>query len=638
MHESFIRKTPAMNKTEKPVKTRSPWAWIPTLYFAEGIPYVVAMTVAVIMYKRLGISNTDIALYTSWLYLPWVIKPFWSPFVDLIKTKRWWITTMQLLIGAGLAGVAFLIPAPFFFQATLAVLWLIAFSSATHDIAADGFYMLALDSGQQSFFVGIRSTFYRLAMIAGQGVLIIRAGSLEVATGTEPLKIQVQSSNTAQSTTIIPDSLPTNEKRTSEVFTAFPASLTLSTTNISPEELAKIKDFAKVENEKNGFNTSETPKKVTEVQEKSSWWTAHISEPLGNYIKTRFGEKRDTDIPLIVGQKTGNAGLIAVRLNRKPEPGKEMVLNTRFSSGDKSISLVSGERLVFNENNWDKPAWLVVQLDKKLTTEVNGTFTAASGNLPLAWSITFYILAGFFLLIFIYHRFALPHPASDAPKNHRASEIMREFGLTFKSFFSKEGIGLAITFMLLYRLGEAMLVKMASPFLLDTREVGGLGLTTGQVGLVYGTVGVISLTLGGIVGGIAASRKGLKYWIWPMALCITLPHLAYLYLSWFMPQNMFLVNMAVAIEQFGYGFGFTAYMLYLIYFSNGEHKTAHYAICTGFMALGMMLPGMIAGWIQELIGYNHFFIFVMICAIPTLAVIPFLKIDRSFGKKEIAAK
>ncbi|HRG04164.1 MAG: MFS transporter [Paludibacteraceae bacterium] len=627
-----------MNKTEKPVKTRSPWAWIPTLYFAEGIPYVVAMTVAVIMYKRLGISNTDIALYTSWLYLPWVIKPFWSPFVDLIKTKRWWITTMQLLIGAGLAGVAFLIPAPFFFQATLAVLWLIAFSSATHDIAADGFYMLALDSGQQSFFVGIRSTFYRLAMIAGQGVLIILAGSLEVATGTEPLKIQVQSSNTAQSTTIIPDSLPTDEKRTSEVFTAFPASLTLSTTNISPEELAKIKDFAKVENEKNGFNTSETPKKVTEVQEKSSWWTAHISEPLGNYIKTRFGEKRDTDIPLIVGQKTGNAGLIAVRLNRKPEPGKEMVLNTRFSSGDKSISLVSGERLVFNENNWDKPAWLVVQLDKKLTTEVNGTFTAASGNLPLAWSITFYILAGFFLLIFIYHRFALPHPASDAPKNHRASEIMREFGLTFKSFFSKEGIGLAITFMLLYRLGEAMLVKMASPFLLDTREVGGLGLTTGQVGLVYGTVGVISLTLGGIVGGIAASRKGLKYWIWPMALCITLPHLAYLYLSWFMPQNMFLVNMAVAIEQFGYGFGFTAYMLYLIYFSNGEHKTAHYAICTGFMALGMMLPGMIAGWIQELIGYNHFFIFVMICAIPTLAVIPFLKIDRSFGKKEIAAK
>jgi len=418
---------------------RTPWSWIPTLYFAEGIPYVVAMTVAVIMYKRLGISNTDIALYTSWLYLPWVIKPFWSPFVDIIKTKRWWIVTMQLLIGAGLAGVAFLIPMPFFFQATLVVLWLIAFSSATHDIAADGFYMLALDSSQQSFFVGIRSTFYRLAMISGQGLLIIAAGALEHYTG----------------------------------------------------------------------------------------------------------------------------------------------------------------------------------------------------NLRMAWSITFFILAGLFVLFFIYHRFILPHPDSDiTKKGGNPKEIFREFGLTFASFFNKKGIGLAIAFMLLYRLGEAMLVKMASPFLLDARNIGGLGLSTEQVGLVYGTVGIIALTLGGIVGGIAASRKGLKYWIWPMALSITLPHLAYVYLSWFLPSNFILINIAVAIEQFGYGFGFTAYMLYMIYFADGEHKTAHYAICTGFMALGMMLPGMIAGWLQDMFGYQHFFIWIMICAVPTLAVIPFLKIDKEFGKKK----
>lgn len=628
-----------MDKPEKTIKSRSPWAWIPTLYFAEGIPYVVAMTVAVIMYKRLGISNTDIALYTSWLYLPWVIKPFWSPFVDLIKTKRWWITTMQLLIGAGLAGVAFLIPAPFFFQATLAVLWLIAFSSATHDIAADGFYMLGLDSNQQSFFVGIRSTFYRLAMITGQGVLIILAGSLEVATGTEPLKINVQSSNEQQTELVSPGSFVRDSSAVAEAsFIAYPSTLTLSTQNINSAELAKIKDFAKAENEKNGFTTAETHLNSKEEVNKDTWWSKHISNPLGNFIKIKFAEKRDNDNALIYGDKVGNAGVIAVTLNKKPDPGKEMVLNTRFSSGDKSISLVGGERLVFNESNWNKPAYLVVQLDKKLTREVSGTFTAASGNLPLAWSITFYILAGFFLLIFIYHRFALPRPASDAPRNHSAKEILREFGYTFESFFAKKGILLAIAFMLLYRLGEAMLVKMASPFMLDTRDLGGLGLTTGQVGLVYGTVGVISLTLGGIVGGIAASRKGLKYWIWPMALSITLPHLAYLYLSWFMPENMLLINLAVAIEQFGYGFGFTAYMLYLIYFSQGEHKTAHYAICTGFMALGMMLPGMIAGWIQELIGYNHFFIFVMICAIPTLAVIPFLKIDENFGKKEKVVK
>lgn len=424
---------------QQPSNQQSPWTWIPTLYFAQGIPYVVAMTVAVIMYKRLNISNTDIALYTSWLYLPWVIKPFWSPFVDIIKTKRWWIVSMQLLIGAGLAGVGFLIPMPFFFQATLAVLWLIAFSSATHDIAADGFYMLALDSSEQSFFVGIRSTFYRIAMISGQGLLIILAGAMEHFTG----------------------------------------------------------------------------------------------------------------------------------------------------------------------------------------------------NIRLSWSITFFILAGMFGLFFVYHRFVLPQPKTDITKTENsAKEIFKEFGLTFASFFEKKGILLAITFMLVYRLGEAMLVKMASPFLLDARSVGGLGLDTEQVGLVYGTVGIIALTLGGIVGGIAASLKGLKYWIWPMALSITLPHLAYVYLSWALPTNFILINIAVAFEQFGYGFGFTAYMLYMIYFADGEHKTAHYAICTGFMALGMMLPGMIAGWLQTQIGYHYFFIWIMILAIPTLAVIPFIKIDKEFGKKK----
>jgi PAT family beta-lactamase induction signal transducer AmpG len=619
-----------MGKAIQTNKTRSPWSWIPTLYFAQGIPYVVAMTVAVIMYKRLGISNTDIALYTSWLYLPWVIKPFWSPFVDLIKTKRWWIITMQLLIGAGLAGVAFLIPAPFFFQATLAVLWLMAFSSATHDIAADGFYMLALDSGQQSFFVGIRSTFYRLAMITGQGILIILAGSLEIATGTEPLKISVNSSNEINNEIVIP-TLEQREITSGEpTFIAFPSDLTVSTNSISAEKFSEMKEFVAFENEKNGFVLSENSVAKNENNSSNSWWSKNVSMPLGNWIETHFAEKKKV---ISVDKLIGNVGVIAVTLSQQPKEGEEMVLNTRFSGGDKSISLLSGERLVFNQSNWDKPAYLLVQLDSKLNDKTTSTFTATSGNLPLAWSITFYILCGFFVLIFVYHRFVLPTPAADAPQNHSPKEILREFGLTFKSYFQKNGIWIALAFMLLYRLGEAMLVKLASPFLLDTREVGGLGLTTGQVGLVYGTVGIIALTLGGIVGGIAASRKGLKYWIWPMALSITLPHLAFVYLSYVMPENLLLINLAVAVEQFGYGFGFTAYMLYLIYFSEGEHKTAHYAISTGFMALGMMLPGMIAGWIQELIGYNHFFVFVMICAIPTLLVIPFLKINKEFGKK-----
>ena len=611
-------------------KNNSPWTWIPTLYFAEGIPYVVAMTVAVIMYKRLGISNTDIALYTSWLYLPWVIKPFWSPFVDIIKTKRWWIVTMQLLIGSGLAGVAFLIPMPFFFQGTLAVLWLMAFSSATHDIAADGFYMLALDSSQQSFFVGIRSTFYRLAMISGQGLLIILAGSLESSTGLEPLRFEVHTTNSKVTQLIIDSTTTAKSSSDKMTFVAFPQKLELNTQNISADSLKIITNFANTQNEKNGFTRNEIQSKPIESANES-WWDKYISNPLGHYLKTHFGGKKASISTK--NSTVGNAGIIQIKITEKPSPNENIVLRLEPEKNGKN-ALISSEQIIFNDQNWTKTYYAVVQLDSKVKKGETYKFKGISGNFKLAWSITFFILAGLFLLFFIYHRFILPYPNSDeSKKGGNAKEIFREFGLTFASFFQKKGIGLAIAFMLLYRLGEAMLVKMASPFLLDGREVGGLGLSTEQVGLVYGTVGIIALTLGGIVGGIAASRKGLKYWIWPMALSITLPHLAYLYLSWVLPTSFVLINIAVAIEQFGYGFGFTAYMLYMIYFADGEHKTAHYAICTGFMALGMMLPGMMAGWLQELFGYRHFFVWIMICAIPTLAVIPFLKIDKSYGKK-----
>lgn len=426
-----------MNQT----KRTSPWSWIPTLYFAEALPYVAVMTISVIMYKRLGISNTDIALYTSWLYLPWVIKPFWSPFVDLLKTKRWWVVTMQFLIGAGLAGIVFTIPMDHFFQVTLAVFWLVAFSSATHDIAADGFYMLALDSHDQAFYVGIRSTFYRIATIAGQGLLVMLAGALENSTG----------------------------------------------------------------------------------------------------------------------------------------------------------------------------------------------------KIPFAWSITFLILAGLFIGLCLYHKYILPVPKSDkAAATVTASTIFKEFFATFVSFFRKKQALVAILFMLFYRFPEAQLVKLVTPFLIDPREVGGLGLTTSEIGLVYGTIGIIGLTLGGIIGGIVAAHGGLKKWLWPMALAITLPDLVFIYLSSALPESLLIINVCVFIEQFGYGFGFTAYMLYLIYFSDGEHKTAHYAICTAFMALGMMLPGMIAGWLQEQLGYVNFFWWVMGCCLITLAVTAFLKIDPAFGRKDRA--
>lgn len=420
--------------------TRSPWYWVPSLYFAEGLPYVAVMILSLVMYKRMGISNTEIALYTSWLNLPWVIKPLWSPFVDLLRTKRWWIVLTQLLLGAGLAGIAFTIPTSHFFQTTLAVFWLVAFSSATHDIAADGFYMLGLTPHLQAFFVGIRSTFYRFATIAGQGLLIMLAGRLEEVTG-----------------------------RTS-----------------------------------------------------------------------------------------------------------------------------------------------------------------------YAWSITFFTLAGCLLALWLYHSFILPRPGQDRPsathpKNTKG--ILTDFLLTFRSFFQKEQALTAILFMLLYRLPEAQLAKMGIPFLLDPVEQGGLGMTTAQIGFAQGTLGIVGLTLGGILGGIAVARHGLRHWLWPMVWAISLPDLVYVYLSYAQPDSLILINSCIFVEQFGYGFGFTAYMLYLIYFANGTHKTSHYAICTAFMALGMMLPGMIAGWMQETLGYQLFFIWIMVCTLGTFGVTALLKIDPEFGKK-----
>ena len=419
--------------------TRNPWFWIPTLYYAQGIPYVVAMTVSVIMFKRMGVSNSDIALYTSWLYLPWVIKPLWSPVVDILKTKRFWIVIMQLVVGAALAGVAFTLPGSNFFRWSLAFLWLLAFSSATHDIAADGFYMLGLSKHDQAFFVGIRNTFYRLAMLSGQGLLVVLAGFLEERTG----------------------------------------------------------------------------------------------------------------------------------------------------------------------------------------------------DIPRSWSLTFFILAALFFAFLIYHFFILPRPADDTERTASGvKEVFTAFLDTFASFFRKKQIGIAIAFMLLFRLGEAQLVKLASPFLLDSAEVGGLGLSTTDIGFVYGTAGIIALTLGGILGGIVIAMHGLKKWLWPMAFALNVPNLVYVAFAFWQPSSLWWITSGVVIEQFGYGFGFTAYMLYMIYFADGPSKTAHYAICTGFMALGMMLPGMISGWIQEQIGYQLFFIWVVICTLPGFALLPFMKIDPAFGTKK----
>lgn len=612
-----------MNDTKK----QSPWSWVPSLYYAQGIPYVVVMTVSVIMYKRLGVSNTDIALYTSWLYLPWVIKPFWSPIVDLFKTKRWWIVTMQLLVGAGLAGVAFTLPLPGFFQYSLAFLWLLAFSSATHDIAADGFYMLGLKQGEQSYFVGIRSTFYRLAMITGQGLLIILAGFFEVFTGQEPVRFTVDANPQTANVFEIPAMDPPIHSD-DLTFVVTSQNLVLSTENITAEQADSIKAWVKEQNLQHGFVQEEMALEA----KGPGVWKRTIAIPLGDWLGEKFRKEDEEGQEL--GSMHGNLGLVGVRLSGDPG-SREIVLNTTFRRGDASIRLDQGERLVFNEANWNQTAWLLMQVDHRLDREASAWFEGRSGNIPMAWSITFALLAVLFLGFFVYHKFFLPRPANDkAVIQEDGDGVFYEFFRTFISFFKKKNILAALGFLLLFRLGEAQLVKMASPFLLDARQVGGLGLTTGDVGLIYGTIGILALTLGGILGGIMASKKGLKFWLLPMTFAINLPNLMYVYLSYAQPESFLLIAGSVAIEQFGYGFGFTAYMLYMIYFSEGKHKTAHFAICTGLMALGMMVPGMISGWIQEIVGYQNFFVWVMICTIPGFLILRFLKVDKSFGIKK----
>jgi len=612
-----------MEKTKK----QSPWSWVPTLYYAQGIPYVIVMTVSVIMYKRMGVSNADIALYTSWLYLPWVIKPFWSPIVDLFKTKRWWIVTMQLIVGAGLAGVALTLPLPDFFRYSLAFLWLLAFSSATHDIAADGFYMLGLSQGQQSYFVGIRSTFYRLAMITGQGLLIILAGFFEVFTGQEPVRFTVEAGpqhNEVLQEAVKPK-IPENGELT---FVVSHEQLQIATELISKNEADSIKNWVAAENMVNGFVLPDP-----DLEKGPSWWARSISQPLGTWLRGKMGRTEESDP--ILEQYRGNMGLIGISLSQDPGEDHEIILNTDFRRGDASIKLTQGERLEFTSENWNKTAWLLFQVDHRLDREAIAYFEGRSGNIPMAWTLTFVILAGLFLCFFLYHKFFLPRPDNDkATLRENGHGVFYEFFETLATFFQKENIGPALAFLLLFRLGEAQLVKMASPFLLDARQIGGLGLTTGDVGLIYGTIGILSLTLGGILGGIMASRKGLKFWILPMAIAINLPNLMYVYLSFAQPESFWLISGSVAVEQFGYGFGFTAYMLFMIYFSEGKSKTAHFAICTGLMALGMMVPGMVSGWIQEIIGYQNFFVWIMICTIPGFLVIRFLKIDKSFGIKE----
>lgn len=614
-----------MNSDQKQ-SSRSPWSWVPTLYLIQGLPFAVVNSVSVIVYKSLGVSNADIAFYTAWLYLPWVIKPLWSPVVDILRTRRWWIWTMQLLMGAGFAGVGMTLPLGSFFQASLVLFYLVAFASATHDIAADGYYLLATTEKEQAFYVGIRSTFFRVANIFGQGLLVILAGYLQSTTGLPKVNLEIAAQpGAALVQKTAPDQMQV-AKGELRVLVNFPR-VEIAPQPRAKSDVAELLAAAKQSNLTNQFTRTRQQTSAAKKNDSPGWWTRSISAPLAGFLRTHFGPdaKAKSDI-------AGNVGIVTLQLSQPP--GKEIVVTPAFKSGDKSISLAEGARLVFDDSNWNKPALAVIQLDPKLKTATSATFEIRSGNIAFSWTITFFVLTALMVVFGIWHKFILPRPARDQPgEAHNISAFIKEFFKTFGSFFAKERIGILLGFLLLYRFGESQLMKMVVPFLLDAREVGGLGLTTGQVGWVYGTMGILGLTCGGLLGGMMASRHGLKAWLWPMVCIIHIPDAIFIYLAYAQPDNLMLISAAVAVEQFGYGFGFTAYMLYMIYIARGKHQTAHYAICTGFMALGMMIPGMWSGWLQELIGYQHFFVWVILATIPSFIVVLLIPLDKEFGKK-----
>lgn len=615
--------------------TRNPWLWVPSLYFAQGIPYVVVMTVAVIMFKRLGVGNKEIALYTSWLYLPYVIKPAWSPLVQRFGTRRGWVILTQLLVGAGLGCAALAIPADDFVRYTLAALTLVAISSATHDVAADGFYLLALSSHQQAWFVGIRSTAYRMAMIVGQGLLVMLAGLLESATGLPPVTIDIRASmGLTQALVTEPTNMAVPSDTDSQRIIVARTSYELSTYGRQAADILSAMEQVRAWNIAQGFYAAPTESTSSESapdgslpREKAGWLVS-----LEEAIRRWFGP---TERAVTAGdEQAGDVAIVWMRLAKPITSDDHLIVQFGLDGGDPSFQVIEGERFAVTANNWNQPFAAVVQVDPKLDRASSATFEVRSGNLTLAWSATFFIVAAFFLLLCAYHWFAMPRPATDGPVvGSEQTSLVESFVQPFIAFFDKPQIWVTLAFLFLYRLPEAQLVKLATPLLLDAREEGGLSLTTGEVGFVYGTVGVFLLTLGGILGGFVAARDGLRRWLIPMALMINLPNLAYMYLAYAQPENIWLVTTAVGVEQFGYGFGFTAYLLYCIYVSRGEHQTVHYALCTGIMALGMMIPGMWSGWLEELIGYRHFFVWVMISTIVSFAVTFLVEVDSEFGKK-----
>lgn len=693
---------------------------MPSLYFAEGVPYVLVNIVSVVMYKKLGVSNTNIAFWTSLLSLPWVLKPLWGPLVDMYWTKRLWFLAMQFLMAFGSLGVAAFMQLPFWWAASLTALGVIALFSATHDIAADGFYMLGLDQKDQSFFVGIRSTFYRIAMVTGQGVLVIVAGMIEVGTDPNPAQFTVHAVPKGAMVEQVAAQPLKGERLIVEPATISIAADTTAPVRISlasaPETTVVITNSRMAANVFLGFFNAGPETVVSLVSgERMEFSPENWSKPQDVVLRVDAKLAKPVDVhvkaavPKLFRTWTmcfGAMGLIYLLLALyhtaivpKPAIDRSVVQGQTppfvQAAGTLFITMAFPV-VVFVTLFYGFPGLVssVVSLTgSQLTTASAVVFAvviaAMAGLFGMGLStgakerksggsiidlVPVLVLLGLMfvglnpmldsaakgigwkvrpelltfvtnalivaIMFFFFQPSGICHSAGTA--FHGAAKLSGiPFDEVFVSFFKKPGIVRMIIFLLVYRIGEAMLVKMSAPFLLDTREKGGMGLTAAQYGIAYGTVGVFTMMAGGILGGLIAARTGLKKCIFWFCLILNLPHAFYLVLAYLQPENFLLTVFCVAGETFGYGLGFTAYMIYMLYIAGeGEHKTSHFALSTGFMALSMMLPGMISGAIQDSManafghyGYVFFFVFVLLLAIPSLAVVFIIPLDAEFGKK-----
>lgn len=628
-------------------KSRSPWGWVPTLYVAEGLPYVLVMTVSTIMYTRLGASLSDIGFWTSLLGFAWVIKPLWGPLVELYWTKRRWTVLMQILMGILLAVTAFTLQGSWWWAGSLMALAAVALFSATHDIAADGFYMDALSERQQAFFVGIRSTFYRLAMIFGQGILLIIAGVIEQRTGPTPAQLLIQaSSEPAQQVAPAP-------AITDDAFVRFePASLAITpgeTTSVTVALAQPPEDERKVTigRQSSSFLTqffkygAEYDVELDKKHEVLTFDQTNWNVPQAIEFKADANMKGTVmvpfraasgNLPLTWGLCFGGVGIMLLgfgifHLFALPRPAADVNTKpeTPFALAALVIAFVVAVPVLGYWAAFTGIRWLLDFASHRVWGE---TLPFADGLLTFA-TIGIIVIAATLLLRNRAVRTQVGGAISGA-----AAVTHVPFDEVFRSFFAKPGITRMLIFLLVYRFGEALLIKMSGPFLIMPMSEGGMGLSSAQYGMAYGTAGIIAMTFGGILGGLVASRHGLKRWLLPMCLAINVPDLFYVYLAYYQPTNFGIVIAAVAGESFGYGFGFTAYMLYMLYIAgSGEHKTSHFALCTGFMALGMMLPGMVSGDLAEALGWPNFFWAVCIATIPGFIMLPLIPLDKEFGRR-----